>query len=208
MLSFDPCMVVLNNRNTPKGNVMKPIMIDFPDEFYTERLVIKMPKPGDGKVVFEAINASIDELKPWLKFVQNEQTEYDIELAVREAHVRFISRENLRFLVFMKETGQFVATTSLHNIDWDVRKFEIGYWIDTRFSGNGYMTEAVEGICDFAFSQLNARRLEIRCDTKNTRSKLIPERLHFELEGIIKNEDLSVDGSELRDTYIYAKIQR
>jgi ribosomal-protein-serine acetyltransferase len=47
---------------------MKPIMIDFPDEFHTERLVIRMPKPGDSKVVFEAVNASIDELKPWLKF--------------------------------------------------------------------------------------------------------------------------------------------
>ncbi|WP_284646153.1 GNAT family N-acetyltransferase [Paenibacillus silviterrae] len=139
---------------------MKPIMIDFPDEFHTERLVIRMPKPGDGKVVFEAVNASIDELKPWLKFSQNEQNEYDIELEVREAHVRFLSRENLRFFVFLKETGQFVATSSLHNI------------------------------------------------TKNTRSKLIPERLQFELESIIKNEDLSVDGSELRDTYIFAKIQR
>lgn len=201
-------MVVLYDRNKPKGDVVKPIMIDFPDEFHTERLVIRMPKHGDGKVVFEAVNASIDELKPWLKFAQNEQTEYDFELAVREAHVRFLSRENLRFLVFLKETGQFVATSSLHNIDWDVRKFEIGYWINTLFSCNGYMTEAVEGICNFAFSQLNARRLEIRCDTKNTRSKLIPERLQFELEGIIKNEDLSVDGSELRDTYIFAKIQR
>ncbi|MDR6551817.1 GNAT family N-acetyltransferase [Paenibacillus qinlingensis] len=186
---------------------MKPIMIDFPDEFHTERLVIRMAKPGDGKEVFEAVNASMDELKPWLKFVQNELTEYDMELAVREAHVQFLSRESLRFLVFLKETGQFVATSSLHNIDWDVRKFEIGYWVNTRFSCKGYMTEAVKAICDFACNQLQARRLEIRCDTKNTRSKLIPERLHFELEGTIKNEDLSADGSEWRDTFIFAKIQ-
>ncbi|BBH20660.1 hypothetical protein Back11_20050 [Paenibacillus baekrokdamisoli] len=68
------------------------------------------------------------------------------------------------------------------------------------------MTEAVQGICNFAFNQLNARRLEIRCDTKNTKSKSIPERLKFNLEGISKNEDLSVDGSELRDTYIFAKV--
>ncbi|MNW05058.1 hypothetical protein D3C71_2012490 [compost metagenome] len=69
------------------------------------------------------------------------------------------------------------------------------------------MIEAVQGICDFAFNQLNARRLEIRCDTKNSKSKAIPERLKFNLEGIIKNEDLSVDGSELRDTFIFAKIK-
>jgi RimJ/RimL family protein N-acetyltransferase len=195
-------MIGINQR----GMLMNPIMIDFPNEFYTERLMIRMPKPGDGKVVSEAVNASIEELKPWMKWAQNEQTEYDSEIGIREAHVKFLRRENLRFLVFLKESGQFIATSSLHNIDWDVRKFEIGYWIDTRYSGKGYMTEAVQGIGNFAFSQLHARRLEIRCDTKNIKSKLIPERLQFELEGIIKNEDVSVDGSELRDTYIFAKI--
>lgn len=186
---------------------MKPIMIDFPDEFFTERLMIRTPKPGDGKIVSEAVNASIEELKPWMKWAQAQHSEYDSEVGIREAHVKFLLRENLRLLVFLKDSGQFIASSSLHNIDWDVRKFEIGYWIDTRYSGKGYMIEAVQGICDFAFNQLNARRLEIRCDTKNSKSKAIPERLKFNLEGIIKNEDLSVDGSELRDTFIFAKIK-
>lgn len=105
--------------------LMNPIMIDFPNEFYTERLMIRMPKPGDGKVVSEAVNASIEELKPWMKWAQNEQTEYDSEIGIREAHVKFLRRENL----ILKESGPFIATSSLHNIDWDVRKFEIGYWI-------------------------------------------------------------------------------
>lgn len=186
---------------------MNPIMIDFPDEFFTERLMIRMPKPGDGKVVSEAVNASIDALTPWMKWVQAQQTEYDTEVEIREAHIKFLRREDLRLLVFLKDSGQFIASSSLHNIDWDVRKFEIGYWIDTRHSGKGYMIEAVQGICDFAFNQLNARRLEIRCDTKNNKSKVIPERLKFNLEGISKNEDLSADGNELRDTYIFAKIK-
>ncbi|MNI77029.1 hypothetical protein D3C73_1332960 [compost metagenome] len=50
--------------------------------------------------------------------------------------------------------------------------------------------------------------MEIRCDTKNIKSKMIPERLKFDLEGVIRNEDLSVDGSELRDTNIYAKVKQ
>lgn len=186
---------------------MDPIMIDFPSLFYTKQLFIRMPQPGDGKSVCEAVNASIEELKPWMKWAQKEHSEYDSELGIREAHVKFLRRENLRFLIFLKDTGQFIGTSSLHNIDWDVRKFEIGYWIDTRYSGNGYMTEAVRGICDFACNHLDARRLEIRCDTKNSKSKLIPERLGFELEGVIKNEDLSVDGSELRNTYLFARIK-
>ena len=43
---------------------MNPLLFDFPSEFYTDRLFIRMPKPGDGKVVYDAIQASIQELKP------------------------------------------------------------------------------------------------------------------------------------------------
>ncbi|MGZ9583735.1 GNAT family N-acetyltransferase [Paenibacillus marinisediminis] len=185
---------------------MDPILIDFPSEFYTERLHIRMPMPGDGKAVYDAIVASIDELKQWLPFAQKTQTEGNTEASVRTAHCRFLTREDLRLLIFLKGTNQFIGVTGLHNPNWDIPKFEIGYWIDKRYSGKGYMTEAVQGISDFAFDELKARRLEIRCDTLNTKSKLIPERLGFVLEGTLRNEDISVDGSEIRDTYLYAKI--
>lgn len=117
-----------------------------------------------------------------------------------------MKREDLRLLVFLKETGEFIASSGLHKIDWTIPKFEIGYWIDSRFSGKGYMTEAVKGISDFAFRELEAKRLEIRCDTKNIKSRAIPERLSFTLEGIFKNEDRSPDTGQLRDTCVYAKV--
>ncbi len=47
---------------------MNPLLFDFPSEFYTERLLIRMPKPGDGKAVYDAIQASMKELKPWMVF--------------------------------------------------------------------------------------------------------------------------------------------
>jgi RimJ/RimL family protein N-acetyltransferase len=184
---------------------MNPILKDFPEEFSTERLLIRMPRPGDGKAVYDAIMASINELKHWMPFAQKEQSEQDVELNIRSSYISFLKREDLRLLVFLKETGEFVASSGLHRINWSIPKFEIGYWIDSRFSGKGYMTEAVKGISDFAFQELNARRLEIRCDASNYKSRAIPERLGFSLEGILKNHDLSADTNELRDTCIYAK---
>ncbi|WP_188456279.1 GNAT family N-acetyltransferase [Virgibacillus oceani] len=186
---------------------MNPILLDFPDAFETERLLIRCPKPGDGQVVYEAINASIEELKPWLPFAQSKQSEDDAEINIREAHIKFLAREDLRLLLFHKETGKLIGSSGLHRIDWDVPKFEIGYWIDSRFSGKGFISEAVEGITNFAFNELNAKRVEIRCDAKNTKSRAIPERLKFDLEGVLRNEDCSVDGKELRDTCIYTMVQ-
>jgi RimJ/RimL family protein N-acetyltransferase len=185
----------------------KPILKDFPSEFTTDRLLIRMPMPGDGPVVYDAVTASLEELKPWLPFANYEQTLEGVEANLRESHAQFLKREDLRLLVFLKETGEFIASSGLHRINWDVPKFEIGYWIDTRQSGKGYMTEAVEGITRFAFEELAANRVEIRCDPNNVKSRAVAERLNYTLEGTLQNDDLGVDGS-LRDTCVFAKVKK
>lgn len=185
---------------------MNPILLNFPHELETERLFIRLPKPGDGKVVHEAIQASINELKPWLPFARHEQSEEDAEANIRKAYAQFLARGDLRLLIFHKASEKFVGSSGLHRINWDIPKFEIGYWADSRYSGHGYITEAVEGISDFAFRELQAKRLEILCDTKNLKSRAIPERLDFKLEGIFRSDRRSVDGKGLRDTCVYARI--
>ncbi|WP_416828487.1 GNAT family N-acetyltransferase [Ectobacillus polymachus] len=186
---------------------MNPLLIEVPTELYTERLYIRMPRPGDGKAVYEAIMESIEDLKPWLPFASEEQTDQKTEENLREAIIQYWKREDLRLLVFLKETGEFVASSGLHRIDWSVPKFEIGYWIRSTKSGQGYITEAVEGINRFAMQELGARRIEIRCDSNNLKSRRVPERLGFILEGILKNDMVSIDGTGLRDTCIYAKTR-
>ncbi|KXI89406.1 acetyltransferase [Bacillus cereus] len=190
---------------------MNPLLFDFPSEFYTERLLIRMPKPGDGKVVYDAIQASMKELKPWMVFAQKEQTEEEVEVSIRKSHIQFLQREDLRLLVFSKETGEFIASSGLHRINWDIPQFEIGYWIDSRFSGKGYMVEAAKGITDYAFSELKANRVEIRCDSLNKKSRAIPEKLGFKLEGVLESASVAVDsasvavdGNGLRDMCVFA----
>ncbi|HAQ08416.1 MAG TPA: GNAT family N-acetyltransferase, partial [Bacillus bacterium] len=180
---------------------MNPLLLEFPVEFETDRLLIRKPLPGDGAGVCHAINASISELKPWMPFAQKEQTVEECEVNIREAHVNFLNRTDLRLLVFKKDSGEFIASSGLHRINWEVPKFEIGYWIDTRHSGNGFMTEAAEGVSAFAFRELRARRVEIRVDFSNVKSRAVPERLGFTLEGILRNESITVEG-KLSDTCV------
>ncbi|MEH7178416.1 GNAT family N-acetyltransferase [Neobacillus vireti] len=186
---------------------MKPALLNFPEEFTSERLFIRKPMPGDGIAVYKAIQASLNELKPWMPWAHSNQSELDVEANIRDSIAKFITREDLRLHIFDKETGEFIGSSGLHRINWDVPKFEIGYWIDTRYSGKGYITEATEAITNFAFTELNANRVEIRCDPRNLRSRAIPERLGFTLEGILKNDNLSVTSNELRDTCIFAKTK-
>lgn len=185
---------------------MNPILMDVRTELETERLILRMPQPGDGKVINEAIHFSMKELSPWVGFARENPTVEDTEINVREAHIKFLKRVGFRFLIFEKKTGEYVGTTGLHNLDWDVPKTEVGYWINTKFGGRGYITEAVGELTNFAEKELGMKRIEIQCDLKNKKSRAVPERLDYVLEATLRNDDVLLDGSGLSDTCIYAKV--
>jgi len=52
---------------------LKPLLLDFPTLFQTERLQVRKPFPGDGAEVYEAIQASLEDLVPWIPI--NAETE-------------------------------------------------------------------------------------------------------------------------------------
>ena len=115
-----------------------------------------------------------------------------------------MQRRGFEITSVFEETGEFIASAGLHRINWDIPQFEIGYWVDSRFSGKGYMVEAAKGITDYAFTELKANRVEIRCDSLNKKSRAIPEKLGFKLEGILESASVAVDGNGLRDMCVFA----
>jgi ribosomal-protein-serine acetyltransferase len=187
---------------------MNPLLLDVPLQIETERLILRAPRQtGDGNIVNQAIRDSFTELKAWLPFAQEIPDIEETEINLRNAHINFLKRESFRFLIFHKETTDFVGTASLQGIDWDIPKCEIGYWINTRLSGNGYMAEAVGALTEFGLDHLHFRRIEIRCESTNSKSRAIPEKLGFVFEGTLRNDDLSADGSKLTDTCFYSIIK-
>jgi RimJ/RimL family protein N-acetyltransferase len=185
---------------------MDNILRDIPNSFESERLLIRAPRPGDGAMVNAAVLDSLAELRPWMVWAQQTPTVDDNERYTREAHIRFLKREELPLLLFLKGTEILVGSAGLHNINWNVPKFEIGYWARTPYAGQGYITEAVAAITEFAFTTLGANRVEISCDAKNERSAAVARRGGFPLEGTLRNEDRCPMTNELRDTLVFAKI--
>lgn len=183
---------------------MKPILIDLPERMETERLFLRPCMPGDGKDVYESIQRSQDDLKPWMVFANKEQTLEEVEAGIRESYAKYILREDLRLHIYLKDTNEFIGSTGLHSIDWKVRVFEIGYWCDSAHIGNGYITESTKALIKLAKETLQANRIEIRVDSTNIKSRAIPEKLGFSLDGLLKNETLSADTEELRNICLYS----
>ncbi|MNK29038.1 Ribosomal-protein-serine acetyltransferase [compost metagenome] len=184
----------------------KPILLSFPEEFETERLIIRAPRYGDGALINEAICESVNELRPWLPFARNLPTPDESEAYVRKARLNFLERTDLVLHLFDRNTNEFIGSSGLHRFDWDIRNFEIGYWLRTSRTGQGLAVEAVHGVTDFAVTYLEAKRLEIRCEANNQASGRVAERAGFTREGILRNASLDEFGG-LADIMIFAKAK-
>ncbi|MBW4083472.1 GNAT family N-acetyltransferase [Paenibacillus sp. S150] len=189
-----------------KSELFIPILLDFSESFETERLLVRAPQWGDGQAVNEAVRESLEELKPWMPFAQSQPSLEESEYFARDSRLKFLNRSQLNMLVFRKSDDAFIGCTGLHHINWDARCFEAGYWIRTSCAGNGYITEAVNGVTAFAIKELEANRIEIRCSGRNARSAAVAERAGFTLDGILRRSTRSMDG-ELHDSRIYAKVR-
>ncbi len=186
-----------------------PVLIQVPERIETERLVLMAPRVGLGQALNAAICESLDELRPWMPWAQTAPSVEESEAVLRHQLARFIAREDLVFQFYRRQpdgsAGQLLGGTGLHRFDWTVRRFEIGYWVRTSAQGQGYVSEAVRAMARLAFEDLRARRVEIRMDDDNLRSRAVAERCGFEFEGLLRRDALNPAG-EPRDTRVYARI--
>lgn len=188
------------------GISMNPILLDIPDHIETERLYMRVRKDGDELQINEAIIETYDDLNKWMPWADHIPTLEESKEYTRTAIANFLTRKVLDFSILLKGTDTFIGSIGFPRLDWNIPKFEIGYWIRKSFQSKGYAVEAADSLTRFAFETLDAKRVEIRCDPENHKSKKIPEKLGFELEGILR-KDFIIPSGEIRDTAVYAKIK-
>ncbi len=186
---------------------MKPILKEIPYSFDTERLTIRGPLPGDGETVRTAVLESQEALKPWMPWAVDVGSTEDYEIRVREGQIKYLGREDFWLLLFLKGTQTLVGCSGLHDANWQVPSFEIGYWLHTAHTGKGYITEAVNSICQFAFKHLEAQRLLIRCDSENEKSAAVARRCGFTFEGTHLHDSRDHLTNELASTHYFSKLR-
>jgi ribosomal-protein-serine acetyltransferase len=182
-----------------------PLLLDIPVPITTPRLLLREPRPGDGPELNAAVLESFDALTRTMPWARTRPTLDESEDYVRRAAAAWILRTELVVLGFDRTTGRLAVSTGLHRIDWSVPSFEIGYWVRASFARQGLVTEAANALTRFAFAALAARRVEIRCDPRNTASVAVIERLGYEREGLLRRDCLGPDGDP-RDTLVHSRL--
>lgn len=183
-----------------------PTLIPVAEELRGPRVVLRSHRESDAADLFAALEASRERLAPWLGFPDGLQS---IEatrdwLLIREA--RWLERRMLGYAIRHGDSGAYLGSVDLHSIEWDRRFFALGYWLRDGAEGHGYMSESVRLLTDYAFTQLAAEKVALRCDVRNIRSAAVAERLGFVREARLRNEARAKDGT-LTDELQYALIR-
>lgn len=112
----------------------------------TERTLIRCWHPSDAVLLKEAIDMSIEHLRPWMPWVQNEPE--DIAAKVRRIRLwraQFDLNHNYMYGIFNLDESKVLGGTGLHTrIGPDA--LEIGYWIRVNHANRGLGTEVAAAL--------------------------------------------------------------
>jgi ribosomal-protein-serine acetyltransferase len=188
-----------------KDQKMKPILLEIPEQFETERLLISNYQKGDGNEFYQLILSNCNHLQEELGETKALKTIEDAEEYVRIKRVAWLSRERLVPKIVEKTTGRMIGQLWIEP-KWDRMIFEIGYFVEEKSQGNGYVTEAVKKMIEFLFTGLDANKLEIHVKATNTRSIGVAKRCGFTKEAQLRERGRTNDG-EIVDLEIYGLLR-
>ncbi|MFS0673712.1 GNAT family N-acetyltransferase [Ornithinibacillus sp. 179-J 7C1 HS] len=141
--------------------------------------------------LLQLINHSREDLREWLPWLDSTTTPRHVAEFIQGAWMMYEERSGLRLGIFYH--GRLAGMVGFNTIDWANRIGIIGYWLGSHFQGYGIMTRSVTAIIDYGFNQLNLNRIEIRAAFQNDKSRAIPERLGFQIEGKIRQGEWLYD---------------
>lgn len=160
----------------------------------TERLLIRPPRQGDAKPLNEAINRSLDALQRWMPWALDpslQPTEDYIANGIEE----WAKPQQTTFplIIELRSNQQIISSSGFNEKSQpDVPMFEIGYWIDSQYTGHGYVTEAVHAITEYAFDTLQAVRVQICAQEDNVKSIAVAKRCGYLVEAVLQNYRLDL----------------
>ena len=178
------------------ARVLPPLRINTP------RLVLRCWEPVDAPLLREAVDASLDHLRPWMPWAASEPASLatTIERLTRYKEA-FEAGEDFVYGVFSGDESRVVGGSGLHT-RVGPSALEIGYWIRAEDTGRGLATEAARALTTAGLQVPDISQIQIHCDPNNVRSRRVPERLGYRLLEVRRADKVTSSG-EPRDTMVF-----
>jgi RimJ/RimL family protein N-acetyltransferase len=147
---------------------------------HTQRLVVRCWTPQDARLLQQAIEQSLDHLRPWMPWTEKEPEPWEAKIGLlRTFRGNFDLDKDYVYGIFDSNETKVLGGTGLHTRRGEGAR-EIGYWIHSDFLNQGLATEAAAALVKVAFEVDGVERVEIHCDPGNVSSAAIPRKLGFQ----------------------------
>lgn len=169
----------------------------------TNRLVLRDWDLNDIDDLVEGLN-DIDVSK-WLAFVPHPYTIADAEKWIHYCHKNAAIGQHRSFYhlaIELKSEKKVIGGISLDNINKYQGTAGGGIWLNVRYHGLGYGTEAFGKRIEFAFDELKLRRLENGYFKENNSSFNLQAKFGYKLEGLRRKAFISMATGEIMDEYV------
>lgn len=166
----------------------------------TDETILKPLSKDHAQEIFDILNEEREYMRVWLPFVDK-----TIKVANTQAAVdSLVESIDKQYCIYHKNA--FVGLIGFKATDIENRKTEIGYWLSQSVQGKGIMRQSVRKLIEIAFNEFNLNRIQIKVAVENDRSRQIPEKLGFVLEGIERDGELLVD-DVFTDIVVYSLLK-
>ncbi len=174
----------------------------------SERLVLREWKNNDVNDLVEGLNNK--EVSKWLVYVPFPYTEDDAKKWIEYcSKIDQLSdkRNAYEFAIELKSEKKVIGGVTLDKINKFHGTAGGGIWINPKYHGCGYGSEAFAKRIEFAFEVLDLRRLENGYLKGNPSSLKMQERFGYKLEGKRRNAFKCMADGEIKDEYITSLLK-
>jgi len=167
-----------------------------------ENVKLRLVVPDDAESLYEQIEKTRPQLAKYMPWGDATKSVADERKFLEYCQVQMEDQKLWNASIIID--GKPVGMIDLHNIDFDNKHAEIGYWLGGEFQGNGVMTDCLNKILAVGFDELGLHKIKLLAEEVNLASNAVAKKAGFVLEGQLKDEIYS-DG-KFHDANLYAIV--
>jgi [ribosomal protein S5]-alanine N-acetyltransferase len=170
----------------------------------TKRLILRQMEMNDANRMFDYIFSDHRVMDNLIKGPHKTISETINRLT--EITNEYKSNKFCYWGIVLKESGELIGTIDLYNINEDTENCEVGYDIGFNWWNQGYGTEALQAVVEFAFRFMNIHKISATHGIDNPASGKIMLKVGMEREGIIRH--MVRKNNQYKDCGIYGILQQ
>lgn len=182
---------------------MKAELYNVDTALITEHTVVRRFRENEGILLYPLIADNYSRLGEHFSVTLHHITSKEIaEFFVRKKIASWILQEEYNFGVWEKDTAKLIGFIRIFNIDWNLPKGEVDFFIDRGYTQMGTMTEVLRAITDFGFKQLKLEKLKLAISIDNQAAQRLARKCHYRREGDLRSE-MKKENGEIIDVMVF-----